>query len=144
MIYALPFGLQAALMLIDEIYCHRRRTLRLWERIGHPLDTLTFVFCLGWLHFAPRADRSLAVYALLALFSCLFITKDEWEHRDLTSGFENWLHALLFILHPIVLIWAGVLWWWGIDWPIDTFLVGAALFMIYQALYWNLWKTNDQ
>jgi hypothetical protein len=131
-------------MLIDEIYCHRRRTLRLWERIGHPLDTLTFVVCLGWLYFSPKTEHSLTVYTILALFSCLFITKDEWEHRDLTSGFENWLHSLLFVLHPLVLIWVAHLWQLQIYWPIELFLAAATLFMIYQALYWNLWKRNDQ
>jgi hypothetical protein len=144
LIYAIPFALQAVVMLVDEIYCHRRRTLRLWERIGHPLDTLTFVVCLGWLYFAPKTGHSLTVYVILALFSCLFITKDEWEHHDLTSGFENWLHSLLFILHPLVLIWAAGLWQLQIYWPIEWFLPAAALFMIYQALYWNLWKRNDQ
>lgn len=144
MIYVLPFVLQGVLLGIDEFYCHRRRTMRFWERVGHPLDTLTFIACLVFLYFAEKSANSLLIYAALAIFSCLFITKDEWEHRDLTTGFENWLHSLLFILHPIVLIWAAVLWEQQILWPIEIALIGATLMMLYQALYWNVLHAKNQ
>lgn len=144
MIYLIPFVLQGTLLAIDEFYCHHRRELRRWERLGHPLDTLTFVICLSFLYFSEVSDQALIIYTLLAIISCLFITKDEWEHRSLTTGFENWLHSLLFILHPVVLIWAAVLWHHQILWPIQVTMIAATLFMFYQALYWNLLHAKDQ
>jgi hypothetical protein len=71
----------------------------------------------------------------------LFITKDEWQHRELCTGFENWLHALLFMLHPLLLLTAGLLWWSGdsLFRPIvGTAAALSGLFMIYQAVFWNL------
>lgn len=144
MIFVVPFILQAVLMGIDEFYCHRRRPMRYWERVGHPLDTLTFIICLTYLFFAGRSDFTLIIYAGLGIFSCLFITKDEWEHRELTTGFENWLHSLLFILHPVVLISAAALWTVNLMLPILLSIIAATLFMLYQALYWNLLHAEDR
>lgn len=128
-------------MAIDEIYCHRQRELRRWERIGHPLDTLFYLLCLIWILLAPPGGITLGIYLSLSLGSCLFITKDEWQHRELCTGFENWLHALLFMLHPLLLLTAGFLWWSGdaLFRPIvGTVVCLSGLFMIYQTLFWNL------
>ena len=50
----LPIALQAMAMVVDEGWFHRRRGLPRWERLGHPLDTLTIAVCLGWLVVGPR------------------------------------------------------------------------------------------
>lgn len=139
----LPFALQGLLMGVDEFYCHRHRKLRRWERLGHPLDTLSFLLCLLFLLFIVPSQMALYVYGALSVFSCLLITKDEWQHQELCSGFENWLHAVLFILHPVILIWAGYLWWSGSSH--FFFTVGAAAglsagFLFYQTLFWNVWR----
>ena len=65
----LPFGLQMFCMAFDELYFHRRRGLPQWERIGHPLDTLTVVICLLWLLSVPPSSGAVAIYAGLAIFS---------------------------------------------------------------------------
>ncbi len=44
---AVPFALQGLAILVDEFYFHRRRGLPIWERWGHPLDTLSLLIC--WL-----------------------------------------------------------------------------------------------
>src|SRR5215471_94772 len=94
-----PFPLQMICMAVDEIHFHRRRGLPRWERLGHPLDTLTVLACFVWLlTAAPSA------------FSCLFVTKDEPTHSKYCSSGDHWLHAMLFILHPLVLLSAGLLW----------------------------------
>lgn len=142
-----PFVFQGFLMGVDEFYCHRRRTLRRWERLGHPLDTISFVLCLLFLLLAAPSALNLAIYAGLCAFSCLFITKDEWQHRELCSGFENWLHAMLFMLHPVVLIWAGYLWWSdpaSVEWVLLPALVLSGTFLIYQIVYWNVWRRDQQ
>jgi len=77
----LPALLQMLAMAVDEFVFHRRRGLPRWERLGHPLDTLTAAACYGWLAFAPPSESStLGVYVGLCAFSCLFITKDEFVH----------------------------------------------------------------
>ena len=153
----IPFALQALLMAVDEFYFHWQRKLPRWERIGHPLDTLTVLLCLGFLLFVRPSPLSTAIYALLCIFSCLFVTKDEWVHKQECPAGEQWLHALLFILHPLLFISAGLLWMAlhsGLPNLFDLiryegferrfFISNLGLifaFGLYQAIYWNLlWK----
>jgi hypothetical protein len=136
------FAFQGILMTIDELHFHRRRGLPRWERIGHPLDTLSVLACYAVaLGFSPEA-KAIRLYAGLAILSCLFITKDELVHAKLCEPAEQWLHALLFVIHPIVL--ASAAWLWIHGGP-RTSLVGLVAitlsFGIYQLVYWNRpWK----
>lgn len=134
-----PIAIQAIAMAFDEGWFHRRRGLPRWERIGHPLDTLTIIACLVWLLLADR-DHGHAVpgYAALAIGSTLFVTKDEAIHAERCSAGEHWLHALLFTLHPIVLAAFAVLWWEGHTAVLAGQLAVACVFLAYQVVYWNL------
>jgi hypothetical protein len=141
-ILILPFLLQGGVMLVDEFYFHKKRGLPRWEQIGHPLDTLTVLCCFLWLNSTPPKENSLFVFVALSAFSCLFVTKDEFVHRQYCSAGEQWAHALLFILHPICFLSAGWMWWFG---GLESVLQGQSLllflFLIYQTLFWNiLWK----
>jgi 2-polyprenyl-6-hydroxyphenyl methylase/3-demethylubiquinone-9 3-methyltransferase len=134
-----PLAIQGAVMLIDELVFHRRRGLPRWERIGHPLDTLTVAAALGWLIAVPPSRPALSVYVGLAVFSTLFVTKDEAVHARLCGAGEHWLHALLFALHPIVLGALGILWWTGAHPTVLSIQLFATLaFGLYQAIYWNV------
>jgi len=149
----IPFPLQMICMAVDEIHFHRRRGLPRWERLGHPLDTLTVLACFVWLLAAPPSAFSLNVYAGLSVFSCLFVTKDEPVHSKHCRSGEHWLHAILFILHPLVLLSAGLLWPAWRQQPLSfihytgferNFLAVNTLltlaFGLYQLIYWNfLW-----
>lgn len=140
LLLALPFALQAGTMMVDEFYFHRERGLPLWERIGHPLDTLTVVICYGFLLLSEPGRPALFVFTALALFSILFTAKDEPIHAKLCRAAEHRIHILLFALHPLVLGAACLFWWVGT--PASRLLLLAqglltALFMIYQALFWN-------
>jgi len=144
-------------MAADEFYCHRKRGLPRWERIGHPLDTLTVLLCLAWILYIPPNHRTVVVYLSLAVFSCVFVTKDEPVHKRYCSPSEMWLHAILFTLHPIVLGCAGLLWpaiWRGSadrsQWTVRfsgyecSFLIFICVLMfcfgVYQFMFWNvLW-----
>ncbi|MBU6446621.1 MAG: hypothetical protein KGQ49_04415, partial [Verrucomicrobia bacterium] len=75
-----PFALQAICMLFDESYFHIRRGLPLWERIGHPIDTLSVLICMGFVLWVPFSKETLIVYILLAAFSSILVTKDEFVH----------------------------------------------------------------
>jgi 2-polyprenyl-6-hydroxyphenyl methylase/3-demethylubiquinone-9 3-methyltransferase len=134
-----PIALQGLAMVIDEGVFHRRRGLPRWERIGHPLDTLTIAICLGWLIArSPRAPDAIPIYLALAGFSTLFVTKDERVHAGRCTGGELWLHAILFVLHPIVLAAFATLWWQGERALLVAQLAIVLAFGAYQAIYWNM------
>jgi len=137
-------------MVVDEAYFHRRRGLPRWERLGHPLDTLTVLICFVWVLAVPPGSFSVNVFAGLSILSCLFVTKDERVHSRYCRPEEHWLHALLFSLHPLILLSAGLLWpalhhqslsfirYTGFEHRFmqgNTFLTLA--FGLYQLIYWN-------
>ena len=106
----LPFGLQALAMGVDEFIWHRTRPVERREWQGHVLDTVVFLACLSCPLLFPPGAFGLRLYLGLAVLSCLLVTKDEWRvHRPISGG-EAWLHALLFLLHPLVLLAAAGLW----------------------------------
>jgi hypothetical protein len=136
-----PVVLQAVVMAVDEGVFHRRRGLPRWERIGHPVDTLSVAAAYAWLVYAsPAAPHALAVYIGLAAFSSLLVTKDEPIHAKVCTPGEQWAHALLFVLHPVVFLAFGVIWWQGLA---PAVLVGQLVltlgFATYQLVYWRFW-----
>lgn len=140
--FAIPFALvvfilQGTLMVVDEFHFHRRREVPRWERIGHPLDTLTVLVPLLLALWLPPAAPWTTLYFGLALFSCLFVTKDEWVHARHCDPAENWVHALLFILHPLLLIGIYLVWHAGETGLLTIQAVLAASFFAWQTFYWN-------
>ncbi len=108
---ASAFAFQGGLLLVDEFVFHRRRGLGLWERLGHPIDNFLLFLPLAFVFFrAPDAEASRWIYFGLSALSCVLITKDEWVHTRECSASENWLHALLFVLHPVAL--GAAAWAW--------------------------------
>jgi len=144
----LLFLLQGGAMFFDEFYFHRRRGLPLWERVGHPLDTSTVLLCYLYLFFENYSPLHLEGYLVLLAFSCFFVTKDEWIHKKNCEAGEQWLHSLLFILHPVTLLLLILPWslphdyGWMIPFlKIQFFIILA--FGTYQIIYWNfLCKTE--
>lgn len=131
-------GLQASAMFVDEGHFHASRQLPRWERLGHPLDTLSVALCYGWLSVAsPRAPHALAVYVALAAISCLLVTKDEVVHARLCTPAEHWLHAVLFVLHPIVLAAFAMAWLEGSRALVAGQLALTVAFGTYQLVRWN-------
>ncbi len=153
------FLFHGLLFVIDEIYYHRNRGLGRWERIGHPADTITVLVCYLVVLCLPPTHQNLVIYTLLAIFSCLFVTKDEFVHAKLCTLGEMWLHSVLFLLHPILFTILAFYWvassteihsnlqllqddslrvfklfFWGE-------VVLTFLNFLYQTIYWNfLWK----
>jgi hypothetical protein len=136
-----PAVLQAVAMSIDEGWFHRRRGLPRFERIGHPIDTASVALAYGWLALEPPTVAHAAVFAGLALGSCLLVTKDEWIHARVCTAGEHWLHAVLFVLHPIAFASLGALWWMGRAAPAEIALAATIGFAIYQLAAWSIpWK----
>lgn len=135
-------GLQALVMAFDEGHFHRRRGLPRWERIGHPLDTATVAICYAWLAIAkPSSPMAIPVYVALAAFSCIFVTKDEVVHARICTRAECWLHALLFVLHPIVLAAFAFAWMRGAVVVIHAQLALTIALGVWQIGYWSFVRT---
>lgn len=158
----IPFLLQTCLMSFDECLFHRKRDLPRWERIGHPLDTFSVLAVYGLLMLFPFSKDMLAWFIGLGILSCLFITKDEFVHKHHCCASEQWLHAVLFVNHPILLASLGILWpifhdqlpfsWMqGLSfdpfWVRFCFISEACMifgFLLYQIFYWNFsWKKQS-
>ncbi len=166
-VVVIPFILQGIIMLIDEGYFHLRRGLPLWERIGHPLDTFSVLICLSYALFVPYTPDHLKTFVVLSVISCIMVTKDEFVHKHVCPRNEMWLHALLFSLHPLILISTALIWIYttSLNPPawLDTWLTNAeflgtfllmqfflcAFFLLYQVIFWNvirrgIYDTNHQ
>ena len=137
----LPFIIQSMLMGYDEVL-HNKRGLGVWERLGHPLDTLTVFVPLSMIAMNDYTESRFTMYIILAVFSCLFITKDEFVHHRECSSIETWIHSVLFVLHPMIFLSSGIL--WKND-PDNFFLslqpVLVGIYMLYQIVRWSfIWK----
>ncbi|MFM6929821.1 MAG: hypothetical protein ACKOX6_15230 [Bdellovibrio sp.] len=135
-IFVILVSLQGLAILVDEFIFHHRRGLPRWERIGHPIDTALVLICLLYIGFAKHSRVNEIIYYSLVVVSSICITKDEWVHRKLCTGEEMWLHAVLFILHPLMLVSAAFNW----DNHPDYVLMAAGgifVFFVYQIVYWN-------
>lgn len=146
-ILLIPFAIQAVAVFIDEFYFHHQRGLGLWERLGHPFDTLSvisvYVFCL----LAPYTFLNLIFGISIATFSCIFVTKDEFVHKKLCAAEEQWLHSILFLVHSLTSFILIGFWYLNQKsiptlFSIKSFfsiqILILILFMIYQIVYWNL------
>lgn len=137
------FLVQGAILTIDELYFHRKRGLPLWEKVGHPIDTFSVLICYLFLFISDYNESTLKVFVGLAVLSCLLITKDEFIHRAQAPAAENWLHALLFVLHPVPFIAAGLLWAEGIEkLSFGLMAVFVLIFMLYQIIYWSFFEKS--
>ncbi|WP_413586133.1 hypothetical protein [Bdellovibrio sp. HCB274] len=127
---------QGLLIFVDEVFYHHKRGLPRWERWGHPMDTATVLACLFFIALVPRTELTEYIYYGMAIFSSLFITKDEWVHHKHCSAAEMWLHALLFIVHPLLLFSAISIW---DKYPNIALMLGlgVVVFFVYQIVYWN-------
>src|SRR5271163_14487 len=153
----LPLIVQGLAILVDEFYFHFRRGLPRWERLGHPLDTFTVLAPILWMVIMLPTTRNFVIFVLLAVFSCFFVTKDEFVHAELCDPAEHLNHAILFIAHPLVFAALAMLWpllhspvgavraqfqWLetfrGVEMALPAQAGVLILYMMYQAVYWNL------
>lgn len=124
---------QGILIFFDEFKFHHERGLKKWERIGHPIDSLFFLVpFLYTLKFT-----NIYVFVGLCVFSCLLVTKDEFVHIKECLASEQWLHAVLFIIHPVAFLGLWVAWQNNLFTIIQIQSVIVFLFMLYQIIYWN-------
>ena len=147
----LPFLIQAVVIILDEYWFHLKRGLPKWERIGHPLDTVSVIGCFLFVLFVPYDASMIKYYILTGIFSCLLITKDEFVHKHHCPAAEHWLHAILFVNHSVLLTAIGLMWpriqgrelfqWLPPAETLRMFLwvqtIFASFFCLYQIIYWN-------
>jgi quinol-cytochrome oxidoreductase complex cytochrome b subunit len=146
-----PFLIQGLAISFDEFYFHNKRGLGLWERLGHPLDTIALLICYIFIQNYAPTDKNILIFISLCIFSSFLITKDEIVHNQECGPSEQWLHSILFIIHPITLIVLGLIWSNKLiirkeDLVLfNTFIKGQmifiGLFLTYQIIYWSIpWK----
>ena len=133
---------QGLCMLVDEFYFHHKRGLGKWESWGHPVDTLLLLSCFLFAYLLPYQSKYELAFGVLCFFSTLIITKDEFIHAKQSSGPENFLHALLFILHPLSLMVLYIFWKNHELFFIQIQAGIIFLFLTYQIIYWNLIRRN--
>ena len=141
--FAAPFVLQGAAMVFDEFHFHRKRGMGKWERLGHPLDTLTVLAPFILILTVPPSAVAMIAYLALCGFSCLFITKDEFIHASECEPMEHWLHSVLFVLHPLVFLTAYLIWpdLAALGWRAWIPVASILSLLLHQILYWNTpWK----
>lgn len=127
-------SLQGLALLLDELYCHHKRGLSQWERNGHPIDTLFFAFAFFVMSFE---EIHLAWVIGACALSCLVILKDEWVHVHCVDGFESFLHAFLFVLHPVTLICA---YWAATSYQLHSLLFWLGMILTIGAgVQWTYW-----
>jgi 2-polyprenyl-6-hydroxyphenyl methylase / 3-demethylubiquinone-9 3-methyltransferase len=157
-IIMLPIGAQAAAMFFDEFYFHHKRGLPAWERIGHPIDSAFVLGTIAVPVFWQLTTPAAWIYGALAAFSGILVTKDEFVHSEHCDPGEQWLHALLFVLHPLIFLSLGVLWYvrdiGGIGYALPDIATSGlilqvqlgfvAAFMSYQIIYWNFYRVNEK
>ena len=143
-------------MFVDEFHFHQQRKLPLWERVGHPVDTLSVLVCLGWTQLRLFGEYNLKVYGALAFVSCLMVTKDEFVHHAVCSKYEQWLHSVLFILHPLCFLSAGIFWANSSSefnfceklrigseaQMLQGQIIAIFFVLLYQILYWNVFRKS--
>jgi hypothetical protein len=141
--FMIATAIQGIVIFIDEFYFHHKRGLPLWERLGHPIDSFSVLACLAFLMTMPHTPNNELIYSFLAAVSCVVVTKDEFIHWKICTGLEMWLHALLFVLHPIVLFSAIK------DWETNPLMIQITFgmifsFFIYQIIYWNFLRSEEE
>lgn len=132
--------LLGVLMFVDEVFFHRKREVPAWERWGHPIDAMVVLIALVILWW----EGPMWLYATVAMISCLTVTKDEWVHARLCTPTEHWLHAVLFLLHPVFFYAA-----YQLRWTYGTLFLWMmaiiALSITHQVWFWNYrGSTNKQ
>lgn len=133
-------ALQGLAMMVDEFIFHRRRGLERFERWGHVADTGLFFLALLVPALAAPSGSALLLYGFLAISSSLLITKDEWVHAAACKPFEQWCHAVLFVLHGPILMTVGLLWYLAPEITLFHFLPLAVFsWGFYQFYYWNIY-----
>ncbi len=130
---------QGILMLFDEFKFHHARGLNRWERVGHPIDSLFFLLPFVYTQFFENTF----VFIGICVFSSLLVTKDELVHAKECGGGEQWLHAVLFLFHPVALYGLWLAWENGFNTIIQIQIAIIFVFMLYQILYWNFIKESS-
>ncbi len=146
----LPFLLHNVAMAWDEFHFHHQRHLPTWERLGHPADTVTYLFCLAFILLDSGPQHS-GFYWTAAIFSIIFVFKDMHIHARFCNQGEKQLHGVLYSLHVMQLVLAGLVQYANIFSLaqknilyafLQTQIILGSLFLLYQIGYWNFWKTR--
>lgn len=98
-----------ALHVVDELLFHKKRLISKTERLNQILN-MVFLGILVFIPFGIRySDHLHSYFGLMALSSMVLIARQEWVPNAFSPK-ERGLHSLIYMLHPIVIAFLGMLW----------------------------------
>lgn len=113
-------GFYSFLLLIDELYFHRRRPLSRLERNLRALNTLLITAACGYALFVEYGSDAGYGFNWVAAASFVCFPLMDIDSKARVSGVERLLHGVLYMLHPIMLVLLVTCW---------RFIDGAGFFM---------------
>jgi hypothetical protein len=147
----LPLVEQGLDILVDEFYFQFARGLPRWEHLGRPLDTFTVLAPILWQGFSLQSQGNLMVYVVpphsracsssrMNSYIPMFALRPSTS-MPCSSSCIHWFLPLLLLCHAPAgaIVWLEQVLGRASALPIQAAIL--ALYMIYQAVYWNLiWK----
>ncbi|MBS1985442.1 MAG: hypothetical protein JST16_14850 [Bdellovibrionales bacterium] len=117
------FAAHYALLILDETKNHSRRPIGRRERMGLILDALMLAWLASFVFFVKYSEGMAFVYGALALLTLLLVTRQELHVRECDRR-ERWMHSLLFISYPLVVITLAAFWPFvsGLSWIVRSVL----------------------
>lgn len=141
----------AVLYFLDEHYFHRKRGLSDNEVKSGMFDGILYVITVGLTIFTTYSKGLSYLYITLALLSCLSIVKHEYFYPETMDKKERITHALLYIIHPLILfafyqswqssLFDNELFYWMLQLAYFALAFKAAAFYV---IYWNyIYERNE-
>lgn len=95
--------IHGSLLLYDEYVIHKERGLTKREITGGIIDGFLYIATIAVTIFTSYSEQLAFLYISLATLSCLSIVFHELYYPDKIRKTERIIHALLYIIHPLIL-----------------------------------------
>jgi hypothetical protein len=134
----------AGLFAYDEYALKRKRSLSQSEINSALIDGFLFLSIVALTIFTNFSSTLSYVYIGLAVLSCASIIKNEFFYPDTIKREERVVHALMYVLHPLILYCFYTSWSMNFFITNMTYWTMQLLYLIlgfktitYHVIYWN-------
>ncbi len=128
----------------DEYVLNKRRDLSQGEINSALIDGIIYLSTVAFTIFTTYSDVLGSLYVFLASCSCISIIKNEYFYPNNLPKIERIIHAILYILHPLIL------YAFYLSWKENFFQTNMTYWMLqlgymalgfkamsYHVIYWN-------
>ncbi len=136
--------LHACLFGYDEYFLKRKRELSQAEINSGILDGILFLFVVSLTIFTTFSESLGYIYIGFSGLSCISIVKNEFFYPKDIERVERIVHALLYVLHPLILYCFYASWKMGFFvsdmtyWMLQLcYLILGVKTVTYHIVYWN-------